>query len=113
MQQRVIKKLQQIQKSCRIFAEKGFSGITVNEIAQTAAVSESTLISVPSRSFSRPPAAGQIRPVDFHTYLFTLLAVSYFYVPNRKTLIHTLGGELFSDGDGGRLCEQLGNVFQP
>ena len=197
MQQRAVKTRQQILESAvRVFAEKGFSGATVDEIAEAAAVNkqriyayfgskqglfEAALLACFSevelfsrkmlkeiadspqrmtelqlggffaahrrnprfwrllswanlegvsdlspldrarsgdnaeirRLFDAAVAAGQIRPVDFHTYLFTLLAVSYFYFSNRKTLIHTLGGELFSDGDGGRLCEQLGNVFQP
>lgn len=65
------------------------------------------------RLFDAAVAARQLRPVEFHTYLFTLLAVSYFYFSNRRTLIHTIGGELFADGEGGLLCTQLGEVFRP
>ena len=176
MQQRAVKTRQQILESAvRVFAEKGFSGATVDEIAEAAAVNkqriyayfgskqglfEAALLACFSevelfsrkmlkeiadspqrmtelllggffaahrrnprfwrllswanlegvsdlspldrarsgdnaeirRLFDAAVAAGQIRPVDFHTYLFTLLAVSYFYFSNRKTLIHTLGG---------------------
>jgi AcrR family transcriptional regulator len=36
------------------------------------------------------------RSVSFETYIFTLMAVSYFYHSNRKTLSKTLSPELFT-----------------
>lgn len=38
----------------------------------------------------------QPRGVSFETYIFTLMAISYFYHSNRKTLSKTLSPELFT-----------------
>lgn len=197
MQQRAVKTRLQIQKSAvRIFAEKGYAGATIDEIAKDADVNKQRIYAYfgskqglfeaalllcfskvelfsrkmlkeiaksPERMtevllgnflaahrhnprfwrllswanlegvidlskldharseenaqiqqfFDAAVAAGQIRPIDFHTYLFTLLAVSYFYFSNRKTLTHTIGSELFTHSNDEWLCEQIGKIFKP
>lgn len=48
--------------------------------------------------FGQAVELGILSPdVSFETYIFTLMAVSYFYHSNRKTLSKTLSPELFTD----------------
>ena len=54
---------------------------------------------------------GALKEIRFETYLFTLLAVSYFYYSNRLTLAHTLDVRLTSKEWGRRLCGDLNRIF--
>ena len=54
---------------------------------------------------------GALKEIRFETYLFTLLAVSYFYYSNRLTLAHTLDVRLTSNEWGRRLCGDLNRIF--
>jgi len=64
------------------------------------------------RIFDAAVAAGVLRDMAFENYLFTLLAVSFFYSSNRKTLAHTLGEVLFAPGGAERLSTDLNRIFQ-
>ena len=61
--------------------------------------------------FDRSLQFGLLREIRFETYLFTLLAVSYFYYSNRLTLSHTLDVTLSSNEWRRRLYEDLNRVF--
>ena len=53
----------------------------------------------------------RIRECSFESWLYTLLAVSYFYFSNRMTLTHTLDVELTSKEWERRLCMDLNRIF--
>lgn len=61
--------------------------------------------------FEKALRLGVLREIRFETYLFTLLAVSYFYYSNRLTLSHTLDVTLSSGEWCRRLYEDLNRVF--
>ena len=61
--------------------------------------------------FDRALQLGLLREIRFETYLFTLLAVSYFYYSNRLTLSHTLDVTLSSNEWRRCLYEDLNRVF--
>lgn len=63
--------------------------------------------------FDRAIRDGVLKEVRFETYLFTLLAVSYFYYSNRATLSHTLDVNLSGAEWERRLCDDLNGVFRP
>lgn len=54
---------------------------------------------------------GTIRDCSFESWLYTLLAVSYFYFSNRMTLTHTLDVALTSKEWEERLCRDLNSLF--
>ena len=54
---------------------------------------------------------GCIRECSFESWLYTLLAASYFYFSNRLTLTHTLDVELTSTEWEERLCNDLNSLF--
>lgn len=51
------------------------------------------------------------RGVSFETYIFTLMAVSYFYNSNRKTLSKTLSPELFTGPGLEKLIAECSLMF--
>lgn len=61
--------------------------------------------------FDQAMERGILKRTGFDTYLFTLLAVSYFYYSNRLTLSHTLGVNLSSAEWRKRLCDDLNGIF--
>ena len=61
--------------------------------------------------FNRAIRQGILKKIRFETYLFSLLAISYFYYSNRLTLSHTLDVKLSGDEWGKWLCEDLNQVF--
>ena len=62
--------------------------------------------------FDRAVAEGKLKPVGFDTYLFSLLAVSYFCHSNRLTIERTLSLNVESKSWENRLCNDLNGVFQ-
>jgi len=63
--------------------------------------------------FIRGLRAGVIRPMEFHNYLYTLLAVSWFYFSNHRTLPHTLSPELYGKGGREQLAAEAAALFRP
>ena len=63
------------------------------------------------RIFKKAAGHGVLKAVRFETYLFTLLAVSYFCYSNRLTLTQTLDLELSGAEWERRLSEELTNAF--
>ena len=61
--------------------------------------------------FEQATAAGVIPNIRFETYLFSLLAVSFFYYSNRLTLSHTLDVNLTSTEWREALCRDLNSVY--
>ncbi len=62
--------------------------------------------------FDRAVEEGKLKPVGFDTYLFSLLAVSYFCHSNRLTIERTLSLNVESKSWENRLCNDLNGVFQ-
>ena len=65
------------------------------------------------RIYEKAAGQGALKAVSFETYLFTLLAVSYFCYSNRLTLTQTLNLELSGAEWERRLCEELTRAFSP
>jgi TetR/AcrR family transcriptional regulator len=64
------------------------------------------------KAFEKAQAAGFFKDIDFENYLFSLFALTFFYVANKRTLRYTLGGKLF-DADGFEtLRRQLPKLFR-
>lgn len=54
---------------------------------------------------------GLLRPIPFETWLFTLLAVTYFRFSNELTLIHTMNGILSMQKMEQKLMKGLNTLF--
>ena len=62
--------------------------------------------------FEHAKEMGYVCDIDFESYLFTLLAVSYFFHSNAMTLSHTLSSTLFKEEGKERLIADLCSVFR-
>lgn len=62
--------------------------------------------------FEAAKSRGCFAGVDFETYLFSLFALSSFYLTNGFTLQYTLGNELFTEAGFEKLCRQLPLLFR-
>ena len=63
-------------------------------------------------AFEKAQRAGFFEEIDFENYLFSLFALTFFYVANKRTLRYTLGEKLF-DADGfEKLRRQLPKLFR-
>ena len=51
------------------------------------------------------------KDIDFTTYLFNLMAISFFYHANRKTLSRTLSSEIYTPSGRKQLMRQLVSLF--
>ncbi len=63
--------------------------------------------------FVRGLNAGVIRPMEFHHYLYTLLAMSWFYFSNQRTLAYTLSPELYDEAGRDQLVSEVAALFKP
>jgi len=61
--------------------------------------------------FERGLASGEIRKMTFHTYLYALLAMSWFYFSNRRTLQRTLSPELYTAAGRAELISEAAALF--
>lgn len=62
--------------------------------------------------FDRAVAEGLLKPIGFDTYLFSLLAISYFCFSNRLSIERTLALNMENKSWENRLCDDLNGVFQ-
>ena len=51
------------------------------------------------------------KDVNFTTYLFNLMAISFFYHSNRKTLSKTFSSEIYTPAGREQLMKQLISLF--
>jgi AcrR family transcriptional regulator len=63
------------------------------------------------RLFDRAQAEGKMKPISFDSYLFTLLAVSWFMRSNALTLRYTLGHPPVDENASGSLFRELDEIF--
>ncbi len=63
------------------------------------------------RLFDRAQAEGKMKPISFDSYLFTLLAVSWFMRSNALTLRYTLGHPPVDESAAAGLFRELDKVF--
>ncbi|MGN0848271.1 MAG: TetR/AcrR family transcriptional regulator [Victivallaceae bacterium] len=61
--------------------------------------------------FDRGIKEGVIKPMLFRDYLYTLLAASWFYFSNRRTLPLTLSPDLYSAGGRQLLIDEVAGLF--
>jgi AcrR family transcriptional regulator len=62
--------------------------------------------------FNAAREKGLVKDISFTAYIFNLMAVSFFYHANRKTLSRTFSSEIYTQAGRERLMEQLISLFQ-
>ncbi|MFA7230245.1 MAG: TetR/AcrR family transcriptional regulator [Victivallaceae bacterium] len=64
------------------------------------------------QAFEQAQKRGAIKKeLSFETYLFTLMAVSYFYSSNRKTLARTLSPAIYTSGGREQLMREVTSML--
>ena len=94
----------------RLLSWANLEGGDCVQVLKTARKAENEAL---RRIFEKALRQGLLKKIRFETYLFTLLAVSYFFYSNRLTLTCTLDAELSGGKWGKQLCEDLNAVFTP
>lgn len=91
----------------RLLSWANLEGAGVASLHQARKSENETLRTI----FESAVKLNRIKNCSFESWLYTLLAVSYFYFSNRLTLTHTLDVELTSKEWESRLCRELNDIF--